>query len=84
MDTGRLKDLVKLQAVIDEPTNSLAKKRWAASVQADIVRQLKDRRLRKLRLALVHAAQNYDEREEWKISQQIKDYLKKEKMDSYA
>lgn len=85
MDIGRLKDLAKLQAVIDNPLKSLAAKRWAASVQADIVRQLKDRKLRKLRLMLVKAAQNFDEYEEWKIAQQIKDYQKKEKMtDGYS
>lgn len=84
MDVGRQNDLLRLQAVIDNPRKSLAAKHYAANVQADIVKQMKDRKLSKLRLMLVKAAQNFDETEEWKIANQIKDYLKKEKLETYV
>lgn len=84
MDNGRLKDLKRLQAVIDNPLKSQASKKYARGIQHDIIRQLKDRKLRKLRLMLVKAAQNYDEVSEWKISCQMRDYLKQEKMDRYS
>lgn len=84
MDIGRQNDLKRLQAVIDNPLKSNAAKHYAANIQSDIIRQSRDRTLTKLRLRLVKAAQNFDELEEWKIATQIKDYLKKEKMEQYS
>lgn len=84
MDQGRYKDLAKLQVVLDDPTKPVSVKRQAYSVKQDIIRQLKDKKLTALREQLVKAAQNFDELAEWKISNQIKDYMKKERMGRWS
>ena len=81
MDEGRHYDLLRLKAVIDNPLKSRYAKYQADRAIKDILRQAKDRKLSRMRARLIGAAKNYDQHEEWKISQQINDYLKREKVD---
>lgn len=84
MDQGRYNDLAKLQAILNDSSKSVSDKRKANSVKQDILRQLKDKKLMALRERLVRAAQNFAEEAEWKIANQIKDYMKKERMGRWS
>lgn len=84
MDQGRYKDLARLQAVLDDPSKPMYAKRQANAAKQDILRQLKDKKLVALREQLIKAAQAFDEYGEWKIVNQIKDYMKKERMGRYS
>lgn len=84
MDRGRLSDLARLQKIIDDPTKSKGIRKWADKTKKTIVRQLKDRRLRRLREQLIRAAWYEDAYVEWKIANTIKDYEKKEKFEVYS
>lgn len=84
MDEGRYHDLQRLQAVIDNPNKSKYARQAADKAKKDIIRQMKDKKLVHLRERLIRAAQALDEHEEWKIANEIKDYMKKEKMGKYA
>lgn len=81
MDESRLKDLARLQAVIDNPHKSYAARYQADRAKQNIIRQSKDHKLLRMRERLVKAARASDAYEEWKIANQIKDYLHEQKMD---
>lgn len=67
---------------MNDPKKSLARKRMAYKAAKTIVRQMRDRKLIKLRHRLIKAARAHDERIEWKLTNLIRDYLKEEKMDA--
>ena len=84
MDEGRYHQLRELQKVLDDPTRTRFAKKSAYRTQQDILRQLKDKKLTHLREQLLNAANAGDKHAEWKISCQIRDYLKKEKVEQYS
>lgn len=81
MDGSRLADLKRLDEVIRDTSKSKATRMWADKTKKIIVRQLKDRKLRRLREQLVSAAYHHDEKTELKIVNTIKAYLKQEKIE---
>lgn len=81
MDEARLKDIAHLQSVIDNPLKSKWVRNKAHLTKQHIVAQMKDGRLRDMRWRLIQAVQANDELEEWKIANQIKDYLHERKLE---
>jgi hypothetical protein len=81
MDEGRYYDLRNLQAVIDSRLKPHDVRRAAYKSKVLILRQVNDKGLTRLRERLIKAAKAGDEKEEWKISNQIKDYLHEKKLD---
>lgn len=81
MDESRKRDLIRLQAVIDNPNKPRHARRSADRTKRVIVQQLRDRRLVHLREQLVKAAKKYDEGNELKIANTIKNYLKQEQIE---
>lgn len=81
MDRGRLADIKRLNEVINNPNKSKGVRRVADKTKKIIVTQLRDRKLRHLRYQLINAAAHYDEKAELKLMNQIKDYLKQEKIE---
>lgn len=81
MDLGRQKDLHKLQSVIEDRNQPFVTRSIASRSKRSILRDATDRKLTNMRVRLIRAAQSLDQREEWKIANQIRDYLKKVKLD---
>lgn len=81
MDRSRLADIARLNQVIYNPKKSRATRQWADQAKKIIVRQMRDRKLRHLREQLVSAAAHFDEKSELKLMNQIKNYLKQEKIE---
>jgi len=81
MDIGRLADIKRLNAIINNPLKTKGARKRADEVKKSIVKQMKDRKLRRLREQLVSAAYHYDEKVELKLVNQIKSYLKQEKIE---
>ncbi len=79
MDGSREGDLKYLKAIINNPKKSLASKREAHKTARHIIEEMKDKTLRKLRHRLVSAARATDMDAEWKLSNQIREYQKKER-----
>lgn len=81
MDESRAKDLAHLQAVIDNPLKPYLARYRANKAKQAIIRQMKDRKLCRMRERLIKAAKALDEEAEWKISQEIKYYLRENHME---
>lgn len=81
MDRSRLADIQRLNKVIYDPRKSKVTRMWADKTKKIIVRQMRDRKLRHLREQLIGASAHYDEKVELKLMNQIKDYLKQEKIE---
>lgn len=81
MDSSRDADLRRLKAVMNNPEKSRGIRRTAHRTAKAIVKQMRDRTLREMRYRLVKAARAHDPNVEWKIANQIKDYLKQEKLE---
>lgn len=81
MDIGRRKDLEQLDAVLSDMSKPYGVRQRAYRVKQAIIKQLQDKGLQELRNRLMKAAAANDEVEEWKISNQIKDYLREKKLE---
>jgi len=81
MDKGRLADIRRLNGIINNPNKTRVARKAADRTKKIIVRQLRDRKLRHLREQLVSAAAHYDFTAEMKLANQIKSYLKQEKLE---
>ena len=81
MDKSRLADLARMQAVIDNPFKPRYARHGAQKAKQAIVKQLKDKKLVRQRRRMVEAARLGDIENEWKIANQIKDYLKEERIE---
>lgn len=79
IDSSRLLDLRKIDSLLKDVSQPLYRKKRFAETRAKILRQLKDPKLAVLRERLVRATLAEDKYEAWKISCQIKDYMKEEK-----
>lgn len=67
---------------MNNPNDSLARRALAHKAVKVIVRQMKDRKLTKMRHRLIKAARAHDLVVEWKLTNLIRDYSKQEKMDA--
>lgn len=81
MDEGRLRDIDRLNQIIKNPNKSKGVRREADRTKKIIVKQLRDRKLRRLREQLIKASAHYDEKVELKIVNTIKNYLKQEQIE---
>jgi len=81
MDNSRVKDLERFQKVIDNPAKHPFVKQAAHRAIKNIVKQMHDHRLTSMRHRLIKAAIANDELEQWKISNQIKEYAHEQKYD---
>lgn len=81
MDQSRIKDLMMLKKVMQDPDRPLKGRKVAYISYNKIIKQIKDPKLSKLRERLVKATYAEDKREIWKISATIKDYLKEDKLE---
>lgn len=81
MDIGRRKDLEQLDAVLSDMSKPYGVRQHAYRAKQAIIKQLQDKGLQELRNRLMKAAAANDEVEEWKISNQIKDYLHEKKLE---
>ena len=82
MDSSRDADLRRLRVAMNNPKDSLARRALAYKAAKVIVKQMKDRKLTKMRHRLIRAARAHDLVVEWKLTNLIRDYLKEEKMDA--
>jgi len=81
MDEGRLRDIARLDLIIKNPNKSKGIRRTADRTKKVLVKQLKDRKLRRLREQLIKASKHLDEKQELKIVNTIKNYLKEEQIE---
>lgn len=81
MDSSRDADFKHLRSVIANPKKPRGVKRAAHIAAKKIVSQMRDRKLTQMRHRLVKAARAHDEHVEWKLTNQIRDYLKQERLD---
>lgn len=81
MDAGRLQDIARLNSLIKNPNKSRGQRREADRTKKIIVKQMRDRKLRRLREQLIKAAAKHDLRAELKLVNTIKNYLKQEQIE---
>ena len=82
IDKSRIADLARLKERIDDVRNPIWFKKKTQRVYDDILKQLKDPKLAKLREEYVNAAQKSDP-DTAKIALRIKAYLKEERDERY-
>ena len=81
VDSSRLKDLAQLKAWMEDWQNhSLARRRMYKRTYDKIMSQLHDEKLAALRERLTKATFAEDKAEMWKLTNQIKDYCKEERV----
>lgn len=78
MDSGRLADLRDLDKQLNDYSLSVADHRRAWRTKQRILKQLRDPQLASMRERLMKAAKANDQREMWKITNQIKEHNKDE------
>lgn len=84
MDKSRIKDLAQLERLINDPSKSSVSRRGADKARKNIIEQIKDKKLQLMRERLIKASEASDERAEWKISNQIKDYMNEARVAKYT
>jgi hypothetical protein len=81
MDAGRLRDIARLNQVIKDTNRTKGRRREADRTKKLIVKQLRDRKLRRLREQLIKASAKHDLKTELKLVNTIKNYLKQEQIE---
>lgn len=84
IDKAREADLRILTAEINDDTQPRHLRQRAYKVKQKILHQLRDKKLASLRERLLKASAANDEWETWKITNQIKDHLKEERIDWWS
>lgn len=77
MDRGRYHDLRQLMAVISNPSLPDEQRHRADIAKNKIVKQLRDKKLGRMRERLIKAAANFDQPAQWRIENEINTYLKR-------
>lgn len=78
IDTARIRTIARLNAELSDPSVPMSTKRKAHRLKAKLQKQMKDKKLATMRERLTMAVTANDKYETWKLTCQIKDYLKEE------
>ena len=78
IDTSRIRTMARIQYELDSPKVDMVTKRKAFRLKSKLQREMKDPTLATMRERLTKAVSNDDKYEIWKITCQIKDYMKEE------
>lgn len=78
IDSSRIQTMRRLQHELDDPRVTMDVKRKAYRLKCKIQKELKDPKLATLRERLTIAVRRNDKRETWKLTCQIKDYMKED------
>ena len=78
IDSSRIRDIEQLKGWMNDPKFSTARKRMFHHTYKKIQSQLHDKTLASKRERLIKATKAEDTFEMWKITNQIKDYMKEE------
>jgi len=78
IDSSRIRTMARIQSDLDDPTTPMWRKKKAYRLKTKIQKELKDPTLARMRERLTIAASNNDKYEMWKLTCQIKDYMKEE------
>ena len=80
IDSSRIRDLIQLKEWMNDPTMSIPRKQMFKRTYDKIISQLNDRKLAQMRERLTKATFAEDKVDMWKITNQIKDYSKEERV----
>jgi hypothetical protein len=78
IDTSRIRTMQRIQRELDDPKVPLHTKKKAFRLKSKIQHELKDPILANMRERLTRAVSAGDKYETWKLTCQIKDYMKEE------
>ena len=78
IDTSRIRTIARINAELSDPSVPMSTKRKAHKLKTKLQEQMKDRKLSIMRERLTKAVSSNDKYETWKLTCQIKDYLKEE------
>lgn len=78
IDTARIRTIARINAELSDPSVPMSTKRKAHKLKVTLQKQMKDKRLAIMRERLTMAVNADDKYETWKLTCQIKDYLKEE------
>lgn len=79
VDSGRKFDLIRIDRQMNDLSIPLSLRRKAFKAKKQILKQIHDKKLAKMRERLILASKHDDKWEMWKITNQIKDYMKEER-----
>lgn len=78
IDSSRIRTIARLNQDLHDPSVPMSTKRKAHKLKQTLQKQMKDRQLSRMRERLNMASAANDRYEMWKLTCQIKDYLKEE------
>lgn len=78
IDSSRIRTMQRLQRELDDPRVTMDVKRKAHRLKSKIQKELKDPKLAALRERLTLAVKYNDKLNTWKLTCQIKDYMKED------
>lgn len=81
IDSSRIQDLIQLKEWMEDDKFSIDRRRMFKRTYDKIKGQLHDKKLATMRERLMRATRAGDKLEMWKITNQIKDYMREEKLE---